>query len=210
MKKYKLYLFDFDGTVVDSFPSLFGVFGRAFNAVGINITLDDVPQLAGEPLKTGFLRMGGKEEDYGTYTKEIEAALDSRETTEATGLFPDSMEFFNYVKDHNIPCGIVTSNKLEHVREVLDFLKIDIPSFIVFVGNREVTKHKPDPEPMLKALESVKDQFKPDEVVYVGDALNDALCAVNAHVDAILVDRDGTQPDSKDYLKISSLMELFK
>ena len=210
MKKYKLYLFDFDGTVVDSFPSLYGVFGRAFNAVGISITRDDVPQLAGEPLKTGFLRMGGKEEDYKTYTQEIEAALDSRETTEATTVFPDSLEFFNFVKENNIPCGIVTSNKLEHVREVLEFLKIDIPSFIVFIGNREVTKYKPDPEPVLKALEAVKDQFKPEEVVYVGDALNDALCAVNAHVDAIIVDRDGTQPDRKEYKKIHSLMDLFE
>lgn len=210
MKKYKLYLFDFDGTIVDSFPSLFGVFGRAYKAIGITISPDDVPQLAREPLSVGYERFGGKEEDIPKFVEEIEAALDSRESTEATTVFPDSMEFFNYVKKNKIPCGIVTSNKLEHVREVLEFLKIDIPSFIVFIGNREVENYKPHPEPVLKALEAVKGQYEPHEVVYVGDAINDALCAVNAGIDAIIVDRNDEHPDSDNYLRIHSLMELFK
>ena len=37
MERYKLYLFDFDGTLADSFEALAMVFRRSFEAVGIKI-----------------------------------------------------------------------------------------------------------------------------------------------------------------------------
>ena len=44
----------------------------------------------------------------------------------------------------------------------------------------------------------------------IGDALNDALCAERAGIDAILLDRNNEYQDSPKYLRITNLKELFK
>lgn len=209
MKKYKLYLFDFDGTVVDSFPSLYHVFDKAYKAVGITIQESDIPQLAREPLVVGYERFGGKEEDIPLFAKVIEEAVDSHDATIETITFPDSEKFFCYVTEHQIPCGIVTSNKIPHVKDVLEYLNLPYDSFVVFVGNQEIENFKPHPEPILRALEFLNYQGSLKDVVYVGDGLNDMLAAKRAGVDAVLVDRSNEFPDSDDYVRIKGLMDLF-
>ena len=77
------------------------------------------------------------------------------------------------------------------------------------VLDKQYKKFKPHPDPILKALEMIKYDGDLSKVAYIGDAMNDALCANAAGVDAILLDRIDEYDDSDKYLRIHSLMELF-
>ena len=79
--------------------------------------------------------------------------------------------------------------------------------FKEIVGNKEAPIPKPNPQPILKALEMLNYQGDKKDVCYVGDSLNDCLAATNAGITPILLDRDNEYPDTK-YLRIRSLNEL--
>ena len=210
MRKYKYYLFDFDGTLVDSFPSLFLVFDRAYSSVGVKISNDDVPWLSRVPLEDGYKRLNAPydKEHIDIFAKNIIDALDSREALELTELFHDSVEFFNYIKENDVKCGIVTSNNAKHVREVLEFFNIDPNIFVIIVGNELTKKSKPDPDPINTAIKLLNYKGDLKDIIYVGDAENDVLAGIAANVDTLLLDRGTCHTDK--YQKIYSLMELFK
>ena len=75
------------------------------------------------------------------------------------------------------------------------------------MGNREAPNPKPNPEPILTALEMIGYKGDKKDVCYVGDSLNDCLAASNAGVVPILLDRDDEYKDAP-YKRIKSLSEL--
>ena len=103
--------------------------------------------------------------------------------------------------------GIVTSNNVPHVRDVLRKFDMQKDFFTVLVGNREAPNPKPSPEPILKALEMINYKGDKKDICYVGDSLNDCISAVNAGIVPILLDRDDEYKDVP-YKTIKSLKEL--
>ena len=61
----------------------------------------------------------------------------------------------------------------------------DINSFEAIVSFETTRKHKPDAEPLLHAINKL--DAKPEETVYVGDAMSDYECAKNAKVEYFAV-----------------------
>ena len=54
MKQYRTYLFDFDGTLVDSHDSLVKVFKDSYAVVGVDVPENVVLRLMRIPLKQGY------------------------------------------------------------------------------------------------------------------------------------------------------------
>ena len=175
MKTIETYLFDFDGTLVDSHDSLVEVFHGAYASVGV-----DVPE--------GYV------------------LLDAEFVLKLTKAYEDVLPTLKKLKSKGKQLGIVTSNNVKHVKDVLRFLNFDEKMFDVIIGNDDTEKHKPNPEPIYKAMEllSLTDKSK---ICYVGDALDDKKAAINASVTPILLDREGIY-GSEDGIVISSLSEL--
>lgn len=210
MKKYDLYLFDFDGTLLDTMPALTYVFSVSYEHIGVHFNPEDTMEFSRIPLDEGFRKINGNPDKWKDFCDYIEASLDFPEALERNYPYPESMEFFRYLKEHNIKAGIVTSNKAKHVKEVLHKMNIPADTFSVIMGSKQYKNFKPHPEPILKALEEIKHKGELKNIVYVGDGINDTLCANNAGVDAVLVDRIDAFKESDKYIKIKSLMELFE
>ncbi len=211
MKKYELYLFDFDGTIVDSFASLDVIFKKSYAAVGISIDHEEVVRLSREPLDVGFWRLGGKKEDIALFAKTLEETLDSYDALILTKKYPETDALIKTIKEKHLLCGVVTSNKVKHVYEVLDFFNDPLSIFDYYVGNEHFKHYKPDPEPILIALKKAGYLNKKDRVVYVGDSINDVKSGISAGIDAVLVDREGNHKKINDqYLVIQNLLELFE
>ena len=210
MKKYDLYLFDFDGTLLDTRPALEYVFKTAFEHYGLKFDPKDTIQFARIPLSESYKQLGGDPTKFIEFCDYIHDVLDHHEALMNNHPFPDTVEFFKLLEEKNIKAGIVTSNKVSHVKEVLDIQGLPYDSFIVWVGNQECHRFKPLPDPILIGLKQINYKGDLSKVVYVGDALNDTLSANSAGVDAVLIDRVNAFPDSNKYERVNSLLDLFK
>lgn len=191
MKKFKTYLFDFDGTLVDSHDSLVEVFEGAYASVGVKVPEGYVLRLMRIPLFQGYDELHGPKDEASikVFADHIISLLDEERVLKLTKSYKDTVESLTRLKAEGATLGIVSSNNIKHMNDVLDFLKIDKSLFSVIVGNDLTKKHKPNPDPIYKAMELLGISNK-KEICYVGDALDDKKAALNAGVTPILVDRD--------------------
>ena len=207
MKQFQLYLFDFDGTLFDTLPSSKYVFRKAYENIGFEFSEDDVLGFTREPIPDSYARLGAPKEKFNAFMDDIEKYVNSQESVNLTGIYDDTYDTIIDLRMVEADLGIVTSNNVPHVRDVLKKFDMQKDFFSVLVGNREAPNPKPSPEPILKALEMINYKGDKKDVCYVGDSLNDCLSAVNAGITPILLDRDNEYKDVP-YLKIKSLKEL--
>ena len=210
MKKYDLYLFDFDGTLVDSFDSLTDIFVLSFREVGVEIDPKMVKKYSRQPLFDTYKEVNAPMGKMDIFANAINKYLDDKEVLKKTKTYAETMDFMAFLKQNHIKCGIVTSNSERHVKDVLDLFNIDHDIFAIYVDHSKVEESKPSPKPILYALKEMGYLDKKEKVVYVGDGLNDALSAFNAGVDAVIVDRDNSFPNDVRYDLIYNLFDLFK
>lgn len=208
MKCIETYLFDFDGTLVDSHDSLVEVFHGAYASIGVDVPEGYVLRLMRIPLIQGYEELGAPmtDEAMKVFEKNIRALLDAEFVLKLTKSYEDVLPALIKLKNKGKQLGIVTSNNVKHVKDVLRFLNIDEKMFDVIIGNDDTEKHKPNPEPIYKAMEllSLTDKSK---ICYVGDALDDKKAALNAGVTPVLLDRADQYLD-EDGIVITSLSEL--
>lgn len=91
-------------------------------------------------------------------------------------------DFLDYLQCKKIAFTILSSApRRKYLNGILDHLKIKTEHII---GYEDTFYHKPHSEPMRLAL--VKMKLKPDEVVAIGDDINDCISANNAGIYSIL------------------------
>lgn len=207
MQKFQLYLFDFDGTLFDTLPSSKYVFLMAYKNIGISINEDDILSWTREPIPNSYARMGAPQELFDSFMKDIDKYVNSQKSVDLIEIYDDTYDTIIDLRMDEADLGIVTSNNVPHVRDVLKKFDMQKDFFSVLVGNQEAPTPKPSPEPILKALEMINYQGDKKDVCYVGDSLNDCLAAINAGITPILLDRDD-EYSSSPYIRIKSLKEL--
>lgn len=209
MKEFDTYLFDFDGTLVDSYESLVKVFSGAYSKVGVKVPEGYTLRLMRCPLYVGYEELHGPDDENSKkiFGDEIVRLLNDEEVLKATKTYEEVKDTLVELVNRGKKLGIVTSNSKTHVKDVLGFIGLDESLFSIIVGNEATKKHKPNPDPILKGLELLG--INRNGVCYVGDALDDMRCAINAEVTPILVDRLNEHGDACK-LTIYKLDELLK
>ncbi|OIK16379.1 pyrophosphatase PpaX [Bacillus sp. MUM 116] len=91
--------------------------------------------------------------------------------------FPNVLETIQTLKEKGYKLGIVTTKKHDVSLKGLRLMKLE-EYFDVIVAMDHVTKVKPDPEPIFKALEQINST--PEETIMVGDNFHDILAGKNA------------------------------
>ncbi len=207
MKQYKLYLFDFDGTLFDTSECLYYVFKESYEAIGVHIKKEDVTYLSRVPLLEGYKKLKADEGKLDIFADRITKALDEDESIVKTRKFTEIDQLLSLLTEKKLDFGIVTSNDSKHVLKVLDFLNIDSSLFKVIIGSDKCEEIKPSKMPILTALKEINYQGDYHDVIYVGDSYNDCLAAKNAGTDYLLLDR--FKKSDSEYPNISNLLELF-
>lgn len=185
-RKYKLYLFDLDGTLLDSDQLLIEVFHKFyslykpadFKVDDANILTFSGPQIT-ETLKKEFPEM---DQDFmlGEWKK-----YSSEYTIKCIKLFEGADNLLRLMSEKKIKFGIVTNKHKSATEFTLKVLKIDDLN-IYCVCADDVKNLKPNPEGIYKAMEYF-DVPNKEDVIYIGDSIYDYLTAKNAGVNFGLV-----------------------
>lgn len=180
LMKIKTILFDLDGTLLQSTEMIIEAFKMTFKAFcpGEEVTEDTYGSFLGQTL---FQTFGSYVDDeqvvsamVAFYRKASDALME--EHLEA---YPGAAETLSYFQKKGLTIGIVTS-KMRAVATT-HLKRIGLSNFISgLVCYEDVSNHKPDPEPIFKALELF--DAKPGATLYVGDHENDIISARKAGV----------------------------
>jgi pyrophosphatase PpaX len=170
--RFPVVLFDLDGTVIDSGAIILASMRHAAKEVlGLEVPDEQLMAAVGGP---------GLEEQMHALSPDRVDELVSVYRAHNEPLHDELVccagmdEVLVQLKDEGRRLGIVTAKRRQTVE--LAFARIPIEHlFETVVGGDETKKHKPDPEPLLLALDRLG--AAPDEAVYVGDAPFDVQAA---------------------------------
>jgi phosphoglycolate phosphatase len=181
---YKLAIFDFDGTLVDSTPGIVDVMKVVIDEYKFEGTMLDTWQhLVGVPLpKQMEIILPGYHADFHLEVADRYRAIYDGMAIEICPPFPHMMKMLDELKNNGVDVTIASSKRSHLVQVVLDHHDI-AHHFKMVVGAQDVTNHKPHPESVHQTLEMLK--IAPEDAVVIGDSSYDLDMARNAGVDAI-------------------------
>lgn len=175
-------LFDLDGTLLYTNDLVIKSFQHTLkNVLNQDVTKEEIIPYFGEPLLDTLNRYSSEKIEELTTTYR---AYNHENHDELTKIFPGVKEGLKSLKNEGYLLGVVTAKINPVAKRGLDLFDI-YPYFDTFIGAYDTEKHKPNPEPIFKALENLK--LKPEEVLMVGDTPFDILCGKNAGVSTAIV-----------------------
>ena len=169
-------LFDLDGTLIDSIDLILGSMRYAF-AKCARETPTDAAWLTGvgTPLRTMFERYSanGAEVDHFIAAYREHQMLHHDDMVRC---YDDVADTLAELTRRGHPLAVVTSKTESLARRGLERTGI-LEYFETIVGCDSCARHKPDPQPVLTALDRLG--YGPEEAVFVGDSVHD-IAAGNA------------------------------
>ncbi len=196
--KIKGILFDLDGTLANSFPSIIIAFREAFKFLEpyaktkLNFTDYEIKKLIGIPHQQTFIKIANDNEAVA------KAAMIFRETRKKfrVDAIDGSIDLLNFLKTKNFNLGIVTTTGRELTERILNDLNVQNLFEAVITGT-DVLNLKPHPEPILKAIEILN--LSKDSCVMVGDHPNDIIAANSAGIKSIAILYTHTKDEFRRY-----------
>lgn len=177
---YKSIIFDVDGTLVDTEKLLFTTLQKVVkDELNKDSELEELVSLFGLTNEIILEKLG---------IKDIERAVGKwrgyiKNDFHFIKLFDGIKTTLNRLYDLNIYTGIVTSRSKQEVIE--DLYPLNLNKYMkTIISSDKTTKHKPDPEPILKFIEESK--IDPSTAIYIGDTKYDMKCANSAGIDFAL------------------------
>lgn len=186
MKDYEYYLFDADGTLIDTTELIYRCFRYSCKKFGgFDVERERVVGNIGLPLRAQLELYLGRLSD--ERAEEIQDAHMKHQMT----IYPDYLRLFETVeaglkllKSRNKTLAVVTSRRMKSLELYLTETGIR-EYFDVLVTPEMTEKHKPDPAPAEKALELLNADAH--AALFIGDAEFDIACGKGAGTDTAFV-----------------------
>jgi phosphoglycolate phosphatase-like HAD superfamily hydrolase len=175
------FLFDLDGTLVDSVYAHVLAWREALDAEKIDLSLWRIHRkigMSGGLLTNVLSREANVELDAARIDRlrKLHAAAYQKRVPEIRPL-PGARALLSTLTDAGVPWAIATSGRMEVARPMLDLLGVD-PSRVPVVTRDQVQYAKPDPDLFLAAADRLGGPIETASVV--GDSVWDMLAAQRA------------------------------
>jgi pyrophosphatase PpaX len=180
--RFPIVLFDLDGTLIDSGAMILASFKHAARTVlGRDVPDERILAAVGGP---GLLeqmraldasRVDELVRTYREHNEPLHAGLRA---------CPGIEDVLIRLREEGRRLGVVTAKRAATIQLAFDVLPI-ARYFDAVVGSDDTKRHKPNPDPIRRALELLDAQ--PEEAAYVGDSPFDVRAAKAAGVHAIAV-----------------------
>jgi pyrophosphatase PpaX len=180
--RFPVVLFDLDGTLVDSAAVILGSFHHATETV-LRRRFPDEEILARVGGTNLAHQMALLDPDHVDELVRVYRAHNDPQYSDLA-CFDGVLDVLRRLKSEGRRLGIVSAKRRPTVDRVLESARMG--EFIdVVVGSDDTKRHKPDPEPVLKALELL--EADAEDAAYVGDSPFDVAAARGAGVFAVAV-----------------------
>lgn len=175
--RFPVYLFDVDGTLVDSAPDICGAIQTVIQKRGrLDVSDDFLRGYIGRHLDDTFADLGFDPSEFGTLLEDYRCVYPQRGHS-STQLYPGVVEMLAGL---NHGCRKSTATT-KHTRTVMSvFEKFELLPYFDHVQGTDGFPAKPAPDVILKNLEVL--QVKPEDCLMIGDAWTDMEAARAAGV----------------------------
>lgn len=191
-------VFDFDGVIIDSHDVQIMALTKSFREiVGVGEPpVEDFFKHSGNSLENIFIKLGLPLEMIPVYR------LVSSENIKSIKIHTGMRELLDELSEKNINCSLCTGKERKRTMEILTCLDLE-KYFRVIVCSDDVKNPKPDPESLINIIKALKTTS--DEMVMVGDGINDILAAKRLQIASIAVtwgdcSKEMLRRHSPDYL----------
>ncbi len=178
-------IFDFDYTLADSSMGVLDCVNHALRNMGLpTARAEDIKETIGMSLPDTLANLTGREnEEEGEEFSRLFIERADEVMADLTDVLDDVPRVIGQLKDKGICLGIVSTKFRYRIETILCRAGLLEP-FDVIVGGEDVSRHKPDPEGLLMAMERLGSI---GSILYVGDSLSDAEAAKRAGLPFVAV-----------------------
>jgi pyrophosphatase PpaX len=187
MTHFDGYLFDLDGTLINTIDLIVDCFKHILKDQPIQLPPEDVIRSnVGTPLYKQYQKYLGHLHDID-YDKIVDQHITYQMTIwkEYVHLYDGIAEMLSVLDSRGKKMAVVTSRRLDSAELYLRELGI-IKYFPVIITPIATIKHKPDAEPALKAAELVG--LTPEQCIMIGDSVFDIQCGTSAGMKTVFTD----------------------
>jgi pyrophosphatase PpaX len=189
MAQARAVIFDLDGTLIDSIELIVRSYEHAVLEHGLpSPGRSEWLRWLGTPLKHQFSLLVGECEDQEARVEALirtYRAWNLAHHDELVKPYRGVTEAVARLVADGRTLGIVTSKMRASAQRGMLHVGLEPQWFQAVVGLEDTARHKPDPAPLLLALEQLG--VAPEQAIYVGDSPHDAACAQAAGATAMAV-----------------------
>lgn len=180
--RYKAICFDFDYTLGDATDAIVAGFTHALTQMGWPAPeREAVRRTVGYMIEDAYTMLtGDTDPEHRQQMRPLFVEVAHPMQVEHTPLFPGAIELLSALRQRGVRLGVVSSKRTQVLREVMANNGA-LEYFELIVGSDAVSRHKPDPEGLLMAMEQLGAER--GDLLYCGDTLIDADTAAGAGVD---------------------------
>ncbi len=181
--KYKAVIFDFDDTLTKTHLVKWAHHkATAKKFYNIDLTEETIRKHWGKPLQVLIPELYGKAQDYEKMLGDYISLKDEFLKGETEG----AKETVQTLLDKGVKVGILSATNKDLLLDDLKRLGFPVEHFAEIQGAEDTSVHKPEPEVFLPILKKFAEHgVKKEEIVYIGDSLDDYLSATGAGLDYI-------------------------
>ena len=203
MLKYDHFIFDFDGTLSDSYPAFVKATRLVADKYGAKITDEEIYYLLKKHSTVYLFEQLGLGEHKDEAYKEFKALSDELLRTEAT-VMEGTVELLetiaqnggkSYVYSHSGDIVMANAKRWEIDKYFTDYM----------LGDKTYPR-KPAPDALLTLLG--RHGLDAKTCVMIGDRDIDVLAGKNAGLEGILIDEEGYYPDLETECKVTHLKQI--
>lgn len=174
-------LFDLDGTLVDTAPDLIACLNQSFTHHGLDTVNNEQVKPFISHGVAEMIRQSVPHINEYTQAEILDTMLSFYENNiaEHSQFFSGMNDTLATIEALNLKWGIVTNKRERFTQPLVKAFQLTHRAACVISGDTTANS-KPHPEPMLTAC--IQANVKPEECVYIGDAIHDINAGKNANM----------------------------